>query len=235
MTTDIHNSFQRLSLRKQQIVAHVVRDRLTTNEVVQQRFFDRGHPTSVTRTTAHLCETGWLTSFPLVYPTRYFRLGKRAVRAFGTTLHATRPLGPQALPTEYAVLRYTATNHEAVRRLTLAELQALHPWYQPEWLSAPHCLRLQEGEPQTELIRVDLGGPVDHLTRKCLAEIAVRYGTEAFRELLEQRQFQLVIVTGTTQKAAQIDTALSMRDWPTGVRFRIAVFTDLLTLLPRGL
>lgn len=235
MTTETNNSFHRLSARQQQIVAHVVRDRLTTNEVVQQRFFAGGHPTSVTRATAQLCETGWLTSFPLVYPTRYFRLGKRAASAFGTTLHATRPLGPQALPTEYAVLRYTATNHEAVLRLTVAELNTLHPWYQPAWRTAPHCLRQQDGEPQTELIRVDLGGPVDHLTRKCHAEIAVRYVADEFRTLLDQRQFQLVIVTGTTHKAAQIDSALALRDWPTGVRFRIAVFTDLLTLLPRGL
>ena len=224
----------RLGKRPRRIIEQVVRDRLTTNEAVQELFFDNRHPTSVTRNTARLCATGWLCSFPLIYPTKYFRLGKRAASAFGLTLHATYPLGPQALPTEYAILRYTSSNHHHVQRLTSRELLDLQPWSQPRWLNAPHCIRRESEKSVVELLRVDLGAPADHLARKCQSDINDRYFVDDFRTLLSRGAFQLVVITGSTQKAAQIDAALSAHNWPDGMLFRIAVFTDLIPLLPRS-
>jgi len=221
----------RLSLRKRQIVEQVVRDRLSTNTVIQQRFFVDCHPTTVTRATAELCSLDWLNAYPLVYPIKYFRPGKRAVSAFGMTLSATLPLGPQALPTEYAMLLYTTSNHSHVRRLLTSELRALHPWLQPEWFQATHALR---NGSIIELLRVDLGGPADHIARKCQSEIHARYAMEEFRQLLTNQAFQLVVITGATEKAAQINSALTAHVWPKGMLFRIAVFTDLLSLLPRS-
>ena len=228
-----NNRLPRLSTRQRQIIEHVVRDRLTTNEAVQLLFFAACHPTSVTRATAELCSLGWLTSFPLVYPTKYFRLGKRAASAFGLTVHSTQPFGPQSLPTEYAVLRYTSTNHHHVRRLVASEMLTLHPWHKTEWFYSPHCIRRSSDRSITELIRVDLGGPADYIARKCQAELNARFTTGEFRKLLARREFQLVIITGSTEKAAQIDSALTAHQWPDGTLFRIAVFTDLLPLLPR--
>lgn len=86
----------------------------------------------------------------------------------------------------------------------------------------------------TELVRVDLGGPSDHIARKCHAEIQSRLVVDEFRTLLDQNTFQLVIITGSTEKAAQIDSTLTARQWPRGMQFRIAVFTDLLPLLPES-
>ncbi len=234
MTTENNKSTARLSARQRQIIEHVVRDRITTNEAVQQLFFDECHATSVTRATAELCSLGWLASFPLAYPTKYFRLGKKAASAFGLTVHATYPLGPQSLPTEYALLRYTSTNHPRVRRLMTSEILTLHPWHKTEWFGTPHCIRRSSAQSITELIRVDLGGPADHIARKCQAEINARFTTDEFRNLLANREFQLVIITGSTEKAAQIDTALTAHHWPDGMLFHIAVFTDLLPLLPRS-
>ncbi len=235
MTTEFNKSLPRLSRRQRKIIEQVVRDRLTTNEAVQRLFFDDRHPTSVTRATAELCALGWLTAFPLVYPTKYFRLGKRAASAFGLTVHSTYPLGPHSLPTEYAVLRYTSSNHTDVRRLMTSEIVRQHPWHKAAWLYAPHCLRSRlDAMDLTELIRVDLGGPADHIARKCQAEINARLTTDAFRALLGERTFQLVVITGSTEKASQIDAALTAHSWPTGLQFRIAVFTDLLPLLPRS-
>ncbi len=233
MVTQDSHPLARLTLRGRRIIEHVVRDRLTTNEAVQALFFENSHPTSVTRTTAELCAQGWLVSFPLVYPTKYFRLGKRAASGFGLSLHATYPLGPQALPTEYALLRYTSTNHHKLRRLSSQELLSRHPWQKNSWLHAPHCLRCDADRSITELIRVDLGASPDHIARKCQTEINDRFLVDEFRTLLTESRFQLVVITGSTQKAAQIDAALSAHNWPAGMRFRIAVFSDLIPLLPR--
>ena len=233
MVPENNKPLTRLSAKQRQLIGQVVRDRVATNESFQQRFFDNSHSTSVTRATAELCSLGWLTSFPLIYPTKYFRLGKRAASAFGMTTHSTLPLGPQALPTEYAVLRYTTTNHHNVRRLTTSEMMTLHPWHKAEWMHSPHCIRSSSDKNTTELIRVDLGGPADYIARKCQAEINARFIADEFRNLLANREFQLVVITGSTEKAAQIDSALTAHHWPLGVLFRIAVFTDLLPLLPR--
>ncbi len=234
MSQDKNQPVHRLSTRQRQIVEHVVRDRLTTNEIVRERFFDECHFTAVTRATAELCSLGWLTAFPLVYPTQYYRLGKRAASAFGLTMHSTLPLGPQALPTEYAILRYTATHQGAVQRLTSLELQERHPWYELKGILVPHCLRRSAERSITELIRVDLGGPADHIARKCKIDINARFVIEEFRELLANGEFQLVIITSATEKASMINSALKAHDWPKGMLFRLVVFTDLLPIITRS-
>ncbi len=234
MSENENNSLIRLSLRKRQIVEQVGRDRLSTNEVIRQRFFVDCHPTTVTRATSELCASDWLNAYPLDYPKIYFLPGKRAASAFGMTPSATLPLGPQALPTEYAVLLYTSNNHPQVRRLLTTELQALHPWFETKWLLATHALRDDAPRSITELLRVDLGGPADLIARKCLSDIHARYVRDEFRQLVANQEFQLVVITGTTEKAAQINAALSANTWPKGMLFRIAVFTELLSLLPRS-
>lgn len=231
MTKKAAQGMTRLSERKRQIVEQVGRDRLSTNEIIRQRFFTDCHSTTVTRATAELCSLDWLNSYPLLYPNLYFRPGKRAVSALGMLSSATLSLGTQALPTEYAILLYTANNYPHVQRLSIDELRTLHSWFQPEWFNATHALRTGT---TTELLRVDLGGPADHIARKCLSEIHARYVVDQFRQLLANQEFQLVVITGATGKAAQINSALAAHTWPQGMRFRIAVFTELLSLLPRS-
>jgi len=234
VTKETNNKLTRLSLRKRQIVEQVIRDRLSTNEVILRRFFANCHPTTVTRATAELCSLDWLNAYPLVYPTKYFRPGKRAASAFGMALGATLPLGPQALPTEYAVLLYTTNNPQNVQRLLTSELRTRHPWFKIDWMQSTHTIRTSAERSIIELIRVDLGGPADHIARKCQSEIHARYVIEEFRQLLANQEFQLVVITGATEKAAQIDSALTAHAWPQGMLFRIAVFTELLSLLPRS-
>jgi len=221
-------------LRKRQIVEQVVRDLLSTNTVILRRFFVDRHPTTVTRATAELCSLDWLNGYRLVYPTKYFRPGKRAASAFGMTPSATLSLGPQAFPTEYAVLLYTTNNSPNVQRLLISELRTLHPWFKIDWLQSTHAIRTSSEKSIIELIRVDLGGPADHIARKCKSEIYARYVMDEFRQLLANKEFQLVVITGATEKAAQIDSALTAHTWPKGMLFRIAVFTELLSLLPRS-
>ncbi len=225
----------RLTTRDREIIEHVVRDRISTNEVIQQRFFEGTHATSVTRATARLCAAGWLAAFPLIYPTKYFVPGKLAASAYGLPLGRTYPLGPQALPSEYALLEYTAANSAQVQRLNPEEIQSRTPWYQPEWMLAPHCERNTGGRTTLELIRVDLGGPADHIARKCRRDIGLRRKAPEFTALIAGGEFSLVLLTGSTNKAAAIQTALDQHLWPEHFSFRIAVFISLIPLLPRSL
>ncbi len=231
----LESTTNRLSPRDREIVEHVVRDRISTNEAIQQRYFDSTHATNVTRTTARLCESGWLAAFPLIYPTKYFVPGKRAVSAYGLSADRCYPLGPQSLPAEYGLLEYTTSARGKVTRVYADEVQSLVPWYRPEWMVASHCKRL-DGERETlELVRVDLGGPPDHIARKCRRDITQRRLAPEFAALVTDGSFSLVLITGSTAKAAAIQAALDHHLWPEGMTFRIAVFVSLITLLPRSL
>lgn len=217
------------------IVEQTVRDHIITNEVVQNRHFDDSHPSAVTRATARLCAAGWLSAFPLLYPTKYFIPGKLTASAYGLPIGRTYPLGPQALPREFAVLTYTAANSPNVIRLNNQEILLSAPWYQAEWMQAPHCQREVDGKLVLELIRVDLGGPADLIARKCRKDVEARRKLQAFTEMVAEGRFSMVVVTGSTAKAAAIQAALSQHRWPTNLQFRLAVFVSLIPLLPRSL
>lgn len=212
-----------------------MRDRISTNEVIQRRFFDSTHASNVTRTTARLCDGGWLASFPLIYPTKYFVPGKRTASAYGLPVARTYPLGPQSLPTEYALLEYTTASSDQTKRVGFDEVQRVAPWYRVEWTMAPHCLRIDDKAATLEFIRVDLGGPPDHVARKCCRDIAARNAAPEFAAFVAKRSFSVVLITGSTGKAAAIQSALDQHHWPAGLTFRLAVFVSLIPLLPRSL
>ncbi len=222
-----------LPQRKRLIVEQIVRDRIATNESIRQGHFARLHPTSVTRITSDLVCQGWLSAYPLSYPTKYFRAGKRAISAYGLSESRSLPLGPQALPTEFGLLEYTSRHAESVLRATSSELTQLYPWYSKNWQATPHCIRRANEKLWLELIRVDLGGPVDHIARKCRDDIETRCVNHHFRALIKERGFCLVLITGSLEKSAEIQRSLRSIDWPEGMSFRLAEFVSLLPLLPR--
>jgi hypothetical protein len=216
-------------------VEQVVRDHIATNDSIQRRFFATHHRSTVTRITSQLCATGWLAESLLVYPRKYFLPGPLAVSAYGIPQQRQNPLGPQSLPTEYALLEYTGANATDVTRVTSEELQPRFPWYRLEDLAAPHCLRATGAHRTLELIRVDLGGPADQVARKCRDGIQSRKNAVEFEKLLLSGGFSIVVITATNSKAKAIESALSHHIWPEGLIFRINAFASLISLLPRSL
>lgn len=223
-------SIEALPDRDRQIIDHVVRHRITTNEVIQNLFFPDQQPNAVTKVTARLCRTKLLRKFPLYHPRTYFTLGPQAAQLLGLSSHRTLPLGPQSLPIEFGALAYAALGPQYQRRLTPRELQSLYPWLDTRLLEAPHCINESGNSPLLELVRVDLGGKPDHVARKCDADIQARQRFPEFAGLLQQRVFRLVVVTGTTEKAGAIRESLDVRMWPDGLQIHLAVVPDLLHL-----
>lgn len=218
------------SQRDRKILDHAARHRMTTNEVVRKLFFPEHRHNAVTKVTARLCRERLLRKFPLHHPRAYYTLGPHAAQSMGISVKRTYPLGPQALPTEYAALAYATLGNDQHRRLTAAELRRLCPWLSGQLLDFPHCLDESDDRPVLELIRVDLGGKADHVARKCDADIQVRRAAAEFGHLVRDARFRLVIVTSTTEKAAAIQEALDQRVWPDGLQIHLAVVPDLLLL-----
>lgn len=222
---------RRLSDRDRDIIEHVARYRLTTKETLHRLFFRENEPNAAIKVANRLCDEGWLRKFPLLYPRQYLVAGKRTVQAMGLPATRSLPMGPQSLPTEFAILRY-ATPSANVKRLTRAEVAAHFDWYSDEWALAAHCLRTTDSGHVLELIRVDLGGPADHVARRCFTDFETRHESPAFENAVTEGLFQLVVVTATADKAAAIQLALQGHLWPDGMSFHLAAIPELLPLIP---
>ena len=223
---------RRLSTRDRRIIEHVARYKLTTKEMLHRLFFDQNEPNAAIKVANRLCDEGWLKKFSLLYPRQYLVAGKRTVQALGLPSTRSLPLGPQSLPTEYAVLHYAAPT-ESIKRLTRAEVTSSFEWYSEDWVTAAHSIRLSDCSRVLELIRVDLGGPADHVARKCSVDVETRSESPAFQNALEEALFKLVVITATSDKASAIQFSLQRQLWPDGISFHLAVIPELLPLLPR--
>lgn len=231
MTPSEPNPPNRLSTRDLSILEHVARYRISTGEVLHRLFFDGSRANAVTKVTSRLCEIHFLRRYPLHHPRTYFTLGPDGARRFGLPLSRTRPLGPQSLPIEYGVLSCATRGRRLHPRLTTRELLEVCPGLPDSLRDQACCLDETTSPPQLELIRVDLGGRPDHVARKCHSDIRSRRDIASIQSLLAQGRFQLIVVTGTTAKAASIGEAIDKHDWPNRFEIRMVVVPDLLPLI----
>jgi hypothetical protein len=129
---------------------------------------------------------------------------------------------------EYAVLVYAMLGRRAHTRLTQDEVRKNHPWLPETLANAPHCQDDQDGI--LELIRVDLGGPADHVARKCAADINKRWHLREFLPFVKQGRFRLVVITATQEKANALQQAMERHEWPAGLPIHFSVIPQLLSL-----
>lgn len=222
---------RRLSHRDRQIIEHVVRYRLTTIQVLCRAVLPNVSRGAVAKITGRLCDADYLQKYTLLHPTKYFVLGKAGAKLFGLDDQRAAPLGPQSLPIEYVLLIYAALGRQPRVRLTPVEVLAKWPWLKPELAAAPHCW--DEKHAILELVRVDLGGPADHVARKCAVDLNKRRQHREFSPLVAQGRFRLVVITATSEKAAALRQALDRHDWPPRLLIHLSVVPQLLSLSAR--
>lgn len=217
--------------RDRAILDHILRYRLTTNAVLHRTLFPEQSINAVTKVTARLCQRGLLRRYPLVPPETYFTAGPEAVRQLGVPSRRTEPLGPQALPIDYAVLIYATQGKQACRRMTSDELATYMPWLPDELTRTPYCV----GESgRLDLVRVDLGGSPQHVARKTAADVSARLSIPELAELAVCGRFQIVILTTTDDKARLISAAFEALGWSDQVRIHLAAVSRLSFLQLRG-
>lgn len=217
-----------LKSRDQAILEHVERYRLTTVVVLSRAVLPGISRNAIAKTANRLCKAGYLRKYPLLHPTKYFVLGKAGTRVRGLAGSGATPLGPQSLPQEYATLVHAALGKTPRERLTPAEVLSRYPWLTSKLAEAPHCISKPDGV--LELIRVDLGGPPDHIARKCLADVNRRRRLREFWPFVTEGHFRLVIITTTKEKANAIQQALGRHSWPQGLLVHFTILPQLLSL-----
>lgn len=210
--------------RDKEILDFIIRYRLGTNASLHKAIFADQSINAVTKVTARLCASGFLRRYPLLPPETYFRIGPEAVRQLGISPRRTEPLGPQSLPSDYAVLLYATHTTKSRRRLTSDELADYMPWLPDELRRAPYCL-MDDG--RLELVRVDLGGSPQHVARKAAADISARLEVPELTNLVAAGRFQLAILTTTNDKSRLITSAIETQGWSQTVRIHMATIQRL--------
>jgi hypothetical protein len=218
----------RFSHRDRKVVEHVARYRLSIIEVLCRRVLPGLSPNAVSKIANRLCRAGYLRKYTLLHPIRYYVLDKLGIHWLSINSDRAGPLGPQSLPMEYAILIYAMLGKRTHTRLTQAEVQKNQPWLTATLANAPHCRDDQDGI--LELVRVDLGGPADHVARKCVADVNKRWHLQEFLPFVKQGHFRLVIITATQEKANALQQALDCHEWPAGLRIHFSVVPRLLSL-----
>jgi hypothetical protein len=167
----------------------------------------------------------------LIPPEVYFRLGLKAINAFGLSPRNFEPLGPQSLPVDYATLMYAIQSESPKRRLSSLELAEYMPWLPEELRQSPYCL---DADRRLALIRVDLGGSPQHVARKVAVAAHERLDIPELAGLAARSEFQIAVLTTSAQKANYIANALADMDLADAVRIQLAVIPRLSLLLLRG-
>jgi hypothetical protein len=230
--TEVTNTVNKqLSGRDRDVIDHVARYRLTTFPVLRRTRLRGLSRSAAGKIIGRLCNAEFLQGYPLIHPTRYFVLGSQGAKSLGIGTHRTLPLGPQSLPMEYASLVYATLGIQPRQRLSRREILALCPWLPESLAAAPHCF--DETHRVLELLRVDLGGPADHVARKCLADINARRRLADFSSVVRSGKLRLVIITSTADKASALRQAIDRHDWPMELPIHFSIVPDLLSLTAR--
>jgi hypothetical protein len=145
----------------------------------------------------------------------------------GISGYRAMPLGPQSLPQEFAMLSFATLGAKPHLRLCHEEVLERCPWLPMYMANAPHCL---DHVDVLELVRVDLGGPADHVARKSATDLANRCRIREFPAMIADQRFRLVVITSTIGKASAIKRALDRHDLPAGLLVHFSVVPQLLSL-----
>ncbi|MEZ6100709.1 MAG: hypothetical protein R3E01_17200 [Pirellulaceae bacterium] len=213
------------------IVELVRRYRLATNRIIASQLLPGRSLNAVAKVTARLCSNQILSRYVLVPPETYFRLGSQAVNSLGLSARLSEPLGPQALPTDYATLVYATSGSARRRRLIADEVTEYMPWLPRDLSQSPYCV---DAKGQLELVRVDLGGSPQHVARKTTQASHERLDVPQISELAAASRFQVVVLTTSEEKSKAISKALISCGCTDAVRVHIAVIPRLSFLLLRA-
>ena len=215
------------------IFEHILRYRITVPEILHRLYFDDSEPNAVTKVTSRLCKHGFLARHDFLSQRSYYTLGTEACKILGVSRKKTDALGSQALTTEFGTLAFCFQATPERYRLRVSDLQKRDETLLGKGLNSSHYyFDVTEEAQRLGMIRVEQGSTPSHIVRKCEHELNKRLAFPSFKNLIENDQFLIAIVTSTIQKHDQIHIQLRKKNW--GIKFRIAVVPELIQLNARG-
>lgn len=213
---------------QREILAHVVRYRLTTVDTLHRLFF-----TGLTRDAARkagdrLSDAGWLRPFAVRNRT-FYQLTRQAATQFGVPKNAADPLDAQALTERYGFLAFCCLQPIQRKGLLPAELKLSFPSLAeaPGVSTAHHrfYVDIHEGTLRLGRATLDTGGEYTRLLRKCRGIVLQARRIPPLRQLIDQDLFVLAILTSEPSKRAVLLDAIAQN--PLSIRVRVEHIPEL--------
>lgn len=221
-----------LQPRDLEILSHVARYRLTTQETLHRLFFTGATPEAPKTVVRRLREGGYLQSRPLYLRRAYYQLTRSAAALLGEPEEAARPLGPQALVRAYGVLAYCCHAESERQRLTRLEFHRAFPYLSENGI--PFDAFYVERDPRLRLMQivVDQGGDARRLLRKCRTRLKLARETPGLSDLVRGGEFGLALVTSSNEKAEALRAGRQQSEFLRDYPFRFQAEPELIHLIP---
>ncbi len=203
----------KLQDRDNEILDFIARYRMATREILHRRFFDDSELNAVTKVTTKLVDANYLLSYPLYGNAKYFVLGTIGAKARGIPPRVAKPIGPQSLLIQYGLLEYCQEQNSHRERLTVSDMQKLYAAIVQRGIDSANYVTDATGElTKLQFVRVDGGGPADHVIRKIRLDMATRNTNAMCSALNANSRFEIVCVTYSKSIAEQIEGRLAKED-----------------------
>lgn len=200
----------KLQDRDNEILDFINRYRMATREILHRKFFDDSELNAVTKVTTKLVDANYLLSYPLYGNSKYFVLGPVGAKARGRPPRVSKPIGPQSLLIQYGLLEYCEAPNTHRERLTVSELQKLYQGILQKGLEPSNYVTDATGDvSKLQFVRVDGGGPADHVIRKIRLDIATRTTNAMCAALNSMSRFEVICMTYSQSIAKQIEERLA--------------------------
>ena len=222
-----------ISERDRKLLEFVGQYRLGTDDLFRRVFFpDVTDLRAVRKVTFRLVQLNDLRKFQLNPKAAYYVLAPRACRLVGAKVREPVPFTEQSFPGALAAAGFCVAT--GAKRYTAAKFQAGHPdLCKPGQCRSNYFKEEVEGRFTLGMFLFDRATSPKRMSAKVRKVISQRYSMPAFRDLILADRFQLVILTGYTEKRLELDRTVRVGHRGP-VRVRVAVVPELGDLLTGG-
>jgi len=212
----------RLMKRDREILKHIARYRLTTDDVLLHLFFEHTeYKNAIDRVMKRLARQGWVRSYAYRGTSKYHMLGLKAARMLDAP-HFPRPFTEQTLPALIAVLCYCVRFN--VKRIPDRDFEREFPTLCfPEFAGVSYYANNTIDPPRNRLhlIIVDRNNTIRRLNRVINEAVVRRYRLPSFRDLIVKNHFALTVVTTSERRKRFIEAKIEKHSRLVPLRVRV--------------
>jgi hypothetical protein len=195
----------RLTARDEEIIAHVLRYRITTIEALHKLFFDAGTTANaVSQVILRLCNGGYLqrSQAPLIGSQNFYQLTPSCARDQGEDEQFARPPGGTSLIFHYLMLEHCCLGEVRREHITAREIRESFPSLNGRGMARHGYFHTLDDPPRLGWLEADCGNKAETRAKKCLKQFEKRYKAEGlrFREFADQGRFYVALITPSEGK-----------------------------------
>lgn len=215
------------SPRSNRLIMHVCRNSISLLDVMHRLFFDGLSHDACRKAVNELIEQRFINKYDLWGNRKLYRIGPRAVSAFGwPRKRADRP-GPQRLPYLLGALNYTCMRETVQKQLLASELKRKCPWF-PDELIHPWAYTWRDEVLRTIRVEPRCGRPL-RVVRKLTSQLYQYCGCPEVQRLQDEGRLIFAVVVASDEQARVLRQA--NHDEGSPLHLETSVYSDLIRFI----